>query len=96
MAREFIRFQNLGVLPFHLDLPALIKIRIYKIMRLKLSKTTRSKLPIAEDQAPLKTKENLEEYLQGAISFLQTQQIAPIQNSCTLFNSCWGYWESSS
>ena len=76
MAREFIRFQNLGVLPFHLDLPALIKIRIYKIMRLKLSKTTRSKLPIAEDQAPLKTKENLEEYLQGAISFLQTQQIA--------------------
>jgi flagellin-like hook-associated protein FlgL len=45
-------------------------------MRLKLSQKTRNKLPIAEDQAPLKTKENLEEYLQGAISFLQTQQIA--------------------
>ena len=45
-------------------------------MRLRLSQKTRNKLPIAEDQAPLKTKENLEEYLQGAISFLQTQQIA--------------------
>ena len=45
-------------------------------MRLKLSKKTKSKLPISEDEAPLKTKENLEEYLQGAISFLQTQQIA--------------------
>ncbi len=45
-------------------------------MRLRLSKKTRSKLPISEDEAPLKTKENLEEYLQGAISFLQTQQIA--------------------
>jgi flagellin-like hook-associated protein FlgL len=45
-------------------------------MRLKLSQKTRNKLPIVEDQAPLKTKENLEEYLQGAISFLQTQQIA--------------------
>jgi flagellin-like hook-associated protein FlgL len=45
-------------------------------MRLRISKKTRSKLPIAEDQAPLKTKENLEEYLQGAISFLQTQQLA--------------------
>ena len=33
-------------------------------------------MPISEEQAPLKTKENLEEYLQGAISFLQTQQIA--------------------
>lgn len=33
-------------------------------------------MPIAEDESPLKTKENLEEYLQGAISFLQTQQIA--------------------
>ena len=47
-----------------------------KQMRLKLSKKTKSKLPISEDEAPLKTKENLEEYLQGAISFLQTQQIA--------------------
>lgn len=45
-------------------------------MRLRISKKTRGKIPIAEDQAPLKTKENLEEYLQGAISFLQTQQIA--------------------
>lgn len=45
-------------------------------MRLRISKKTRSKLPIAEDVSPLKTKENLEEYLQGAISFLQTQQIA--------------------
>ena len=38
-------------------------------MRLRISKTTRSKLPIPEDQAPLKTAENLEEYLQSAISF---------------------------
>jgi len=45
-------------------------------MRLRLSKKTRDKLPISDDQAPLKTKENLEEYLQGAITFLQTQQIA--------------------
>jgi hypothetical protein len=43
-------------------------------MRLRLSKKTRKKLPIKDDQIPLKTKENLEEYLQSAISFLQTQQ----------------------
>ncbi len=42
-------------------------------MRLRLSKTTRKKLPIGDDDVPLKTKENLEEYLQSAISFLQTQ-----------------------
>ena len=38
-------------------------------MRLRLSKKTRKKLPIGDDQVPLKTKENLEEYLQSAISF---------------------------
>ena len=43
-------------------------------MRLRLTKKTRKKLPIGEDLVPLKTKENLEEYLQYAISFLQTQQ----------------------
>ena len=43
-------------------------------MRLRLSKKTRKKLPIKDDQIPLKTKENLEEHLQSAISFLQTQQ----------------------
>lgn len=43
-------------------------------MRLRLSKKTRKKLPIEDDQIPLKTKENLEEHLQSAISFLQTQQ----------------------
>ena len=43
-------------------------------MRLRISKNTRAKLPIAEDQVPLKTAENLEEYLQSAISFLQTQE----------------------
>ena len=43
-------------------------------MRLRISKATRSKLPISDDQAPLKTAENLEEYLQSAISFLQTQE----------------------
>ena len=43
-------------------------------MRLRLSKTTRKKLPIKDDEIPLKTKENLEEHLQFAISFLQTQQ----------------------
>ena len=43
-------------------------------MRLRLSKKTRKKLPIKDDQVPLKTKENLEEHLQSAISFLQTQQ----------------------
>ncbi len=43
-------------------------------MRLRLSKQTRKKLPIKDDQIPLKTKENLEEHLQSAISFLQTQQ----------------------
>ena len=31
-------------------------------------------MPIKDDQVPLKTKENLEEHLQSAISFLQTQQ----------------------
>ncbi len=43
-------------------------------MRLRLNKKTRKKLPIGDDQVPLKTKENLEEYLQSAISFLQTQE----------------------
>lgn len=43
-------------------------------MRLRLSKKTRKKLPIKDHQVPLKTKENLEEHLQSAISFLQTQQ----------------------
>ena len=43
-------------------------------MRLRLSKYTRTKLPFKEDQIPLKTKEKLEEHLQAAISFLQTQQ----------------------
>jgi len=45
-------------------------------MRLRLPLKTRKNLPITDDQAPLKTKENLEEYLQSAISFLQTQQDA--------------------
>tara|TARA_B100000959_G_C14786117_1_gene543581 strand:- start:140 stop:841 length:702 start_codon:yes stop_codon:yes gene_type:complete len=44
-------------------------------MRLRLSKFTRTKLPFKEDQIPLKTKEKLEEHLQAAISFLQTQQV---------------------
>ena len=43
-------------------------------MRLRISKSTRSKLPISEDEVPLKTAEKLEEYLQSAISFLQTQE----------------------
>lgn len=43
-------------------------------MRLRLSKNARAKLPIKDDQVPLKTAENLEEYLQSAISFLQTQE----------------------
>ena len=43
-------------------------------MRLRLSKKTRKKLPIGDDQTPLKTKQNLEEHLQSAVSFLQTQQ----------------------
>ena len=43
-------------------------------MRLRISKNTRDKLPINEEDVPLKTKENLEEYLQSAISFLQTQE----------------------
>ncbi len=43
-------------------------------MRLRLSKNTRKKLPIGDDQTPLKTKQNLEEHLQTAVSFLQTQQ----------------------
>ena len=44
-------------------------------MKFRLSNKARSKLPIGEDQVPLKTKENLEEYLQSAISFLQTQEM---------------------
>jgi len=44
-------------------------------MKFRLSTKARSKLPIGEDQVPLKTKENLEEYLQSAISFLQTQEM---------------------
>jgi flagellin-like hook-associated protein FlgL len=43
-------------------------------MQFRLSKKTRAKLPIGDDQVPLKTAENLEEYLQSAISFLQTQE----------------------
>ena len=43
-------------------------------MRLRISKSTRAKLPIPEDEVPLKTAEKLEEYLQSAISFLQTQE----------------------
>ena len=43
-------------------------------MRLRISKKTKKKLPLKDDQVPLKTKENLEEHLQSAISFLQTQQ----------------------
>ncbi len=43
-------------------------------MRLRLSKKARKKLPIGDDQTPLKTKQNLEEHLQSAVSFLQTQQ----------------------
>jgi hypothetical protein len=46
----------------------------YLPMRLRLSKHTKKKLPFKEDEIPLKTKEKLEEHLQGAISFLQTQQ----------------------
>ena len=45
-------------------------------MRLRLPLKTKKKLPIGDDLSPLKTKENLEEYLQSAISFLQTQQDA--------------------
>jgi flagellin-like hook-associated protein FlgL len=43
-------------------------------MRLRLPKYKRLKLPYREDQIPLKTKDKLEEHLQAAISFLQTQQ----------------------
>ena len=43
-------------------------------MRLRLSNYTKKKLPFKEDEIPLKTKEKLEEHLQAAISFLQTQQ----------------------
>ena len=43
-------------------------------MRLRLSNFTKSKLPFKEDEIPLKTKDKLEEHLQAAISFLQTQQ----------------------
>ncbi len=42
-------------------------------MKLRLSNKILQKLP-KDEHPPLKTKENLEEYLQGAISFLQTQQ----------------------
>jgi len=42
-------------------------------MKLNLSKKILKELP-GKEKPPLKTKENLEEYLQGAISFLQTQQ----------------------
>ena len=59
--------------PFQLDLNDVFAIKNHQ-MRLRLPKRTRAKLPIDEDQVPLKTKENLEEYLQSAISFLQTQE----------------------
>ena len=59
--------------PFQLDLNDVFTIKNHQ-MRLRLPKRTRAKLPIDEDQVPLKTKENLEEYLQSAISFLQTQE----------------------
>jgi len=42
-------------------------------MKFKLSSKILNNLP-EDKQPPLKSKENLEEYLQGAISFLQTQQ----------------------
>jgi hypothetical protein len=42
-------------------------------MKFKLSSKILNNLP-KDNQPPLKTKENLEEFLQGAISFLQTQQ----------------------
>jgi len=42
-------------------------------MKFKLSSKILNNLP-EDKQSPFKTKENLEEYLQGAISFLQTQQ----------------------
>ena len=45
-------------------------------MHLRLTTKTRKNLPIDEEKVPLKTKENLEEYLQTAISFLQTQEVA--------------------
>ena len=52
---------------FQLDFPALFRIGLSRIMRLRLSKNS-GKLPISDDEVPLKTKENLEEYLQSAIS----------------------------
>lgn len=45
-------------------------------MHLRLTTKTRKNLPIDDEKVPLKTKENLEEYLQTAISFLQTQEVA--------------------
>jgi len=42
-------------------------------MKFKLSNKILNNLP-KDSKPPLKTKENLEEFLQGAISFLQTQQ----------------------
>lgn len=42
-------------------------------MKFKLSSKILNNLP-KDNKPPLKTKENLEEFLQGAISFLQTQQ----------------------
>jgi hypothetical protein len=42
-------------------------------MKFKLSSKILNNLP-KDSKPPLKTKENLEEFLQGAISFLQTQQ----------------------
>ena len=42
-------------------------------MKFKLSSKILNNLP-QDNKPPLKTKENLEEFLQGAISFLQTQQ----------------------
>lgn len=63
-----------GEQAFQLDYCTLFAIDLSRIMRLRLSKNSRKKLPISDDEVPLKTKENLEEYLQSAISFLQTQQ----------------------
>ena len=53
-----------------------------KQMRLKLSKKTKSKLPISEDEAPLKTKENLEEYLQWGDFIPADPTNCPRANHC--------------
>jgi len=76
LVQVFILFQNLGGPSFPLDLRHKIKVVTELAMRLRLTKKTRKKLPIDDEKVPLKTKENLEQYLQSAISFLQTQEVA--------------------